>query len=312
MTHPSTFEDDDQIQFNNTSLAFRMLGNHNLVLGAVIFGVVAVLAVILPLVLNLEPLSVSPRDRLQPPSFEHILGTDQFGRDLLARLIYGAQTSLMLGASVAFSSVFLGTVVGILCSFSSLIDNILMRICDGVMAIPAILLAVALTASLGPNVTNLVIALTIVFTPNVARIVRSKTLSLKSEPFVEASVAFGAKPLYIMWRHILPNTLSVLVVQATFIFADTIIVEAALSFLGAGMPAPEPSWGNILYEGKSVITRFPWMVAFTSMALVFTVIGLNLIGDGLRDLLDKSTLRASRENMLQRLFFPAAKKLERA
>lgn len=284
-------------------LLYRALGTRSLLIGALLLSVIVAIAVIVPLLAELDPYAVSPRHRLRPPSADFWLGTDNFGRSIAARLLGGAQTSLFLGTAVAALSVIFGTVIGITAAFFRVLDNVLMRICDGLMAIPGILLAVALTASFGPNVQNLIIALTIVFTPNVARIVRARALAVKSETFVEASHAMGAGPFYIMRRHILPNTLSVLAVQGTFIFADTIIVEAALSFLGAGVPTPEPSWGNILFDGKSVITRSPWMVIFTSAALVITVIGLNLLGDGLRDLIDQRGRPPKRDTRLQRLLF---------
>jgi peptide/nickel transport system permease protein len=198
-------------------------------------------------------------------------------------------------------SAVLGTIIGVLASAFKLLDHILMRVCDGLMAIPAVLLAVALAAALGPTVPNLILALTIVFTPTVARLVRSRALGVMSETFVEASRAQGAGSGHVIGRHILPNVLSVLAVQTTFIFADSIITEAALSFLGAGIPTPEPSWGNILYDGKSVILQSPMMIIAASVTLIVTVLALNLLGDGLRDLVDPRAGRDGRNGMLSRL-----------
>lgn len=265
----------------------RALHVPGIVLGAGIIVVVALLAFVLPLVLGLNPLAVDPMNRLAGPSSEHLLGTDTFGRDLLARILAGAQTSLFVGFVVALVSGVIGTVIGVLAAFNTVLDSILMRICDGLMAIPAILLAVALAAALGPSITNLILALTVVYTPYLARLVRSRALAVKSETFVEASIGAGAKPHQVMLRHILPNSLSVIVVQSTFTFAESVIVEAALSFLGAGVPAPAPSWGNILYDGKSVIATAPSMIIFTSCLLIITVLALNIFGDGLRDLVDQ-------------------------
>lgn len=285
-----------------TGLRARILANRPLVAGGVIVLIVFVCAFLLPPLLGLDPYAVDSAKRLQPASAQHLFGTDTFGRDLLARILVGASTSLIVGTSVAILSSILGTIIGVLSSFFPRLDLVLMRICDGLMSIPAMLLAVALAASLGPSVPNLIIALTIVFTPNVARLVRSKAMSVKSEVFVEASLAQGAAPLHIMWRHILPNTLSVLAVQSTFIFADSIITEAALSFLGAGVPTPAPSWGNILYDGKAVILQAPHMVVLGSLTLVVTVIGLNLLGDGLRDLVDRRSTAATPGGVIARLF----------
>ena len=283
------------------TVANRIFANASLLLGGMILFVILAVSLLVPWLMNLDPYAVAAENRLKPPSIEHWLGTDNFGRDITARLLAGATTSLFLAATVAVLSSVIGAIVGILASFFTILDNILMRICDGLMAIPAVMLAVALTASFGPSVKNLILALTVVFTPNVARLVRSRALSVKSEIFVEASQAIGAGSFYIMRRHIFPNTLSVLVVQATFIFADTIITEAALSFLGAGVPTPEPSWGNILYDGKAVIVRAPYMVVFTSLALVLTVVGLNLAGDGLRDLVEQRSRTGTATNVFSRL-----------
>ncbi|WP_394617510.1 ABC transporter permease [Lentzea sp. JNUCC 0626] len=272
----------------------RALRTPGIVVGLGILLVIAFCAFLLPLFVHLDPFSVEATSRLKPPSGEHLLGTDNYGRDLLARILAGAKASLTVGLSVALLGIVFGTAIGIAAVFSSTLDSVLMRICDGLMAIPSILLAVALAAALGPSTTTLVVALTIVYTPGLARLVRSRALAVQSEMFVEASVGVGARPLHLMFRHLLPNTLSVITVQATFTFAESIIVEAALSFLGAGVPAPAASWGNILYDGKSVVSRAPSMIVFTSLALVVTVLALNLLGDGLRDLVDPRTRRQAR------------------
>ncbi|GLU88781.1 ABC transporter permease [Agromyces sp. NBRC 114283] len=269
------------------SLWRRMLGNTGLMTGIVVVLVIFVVSYVLPPLLHLDPYAVDPANRLAPPSAAHPFGTDNFGRDLFARIVSGASTSLLVGFVVALVSGVLGAIIGIAAVFNSVLDQVLMRICDGLMAIPAILLAVALTAALGPSVTNLVIALTIVYTPGIARLVRSRALAVTSETFVTASTMQGAGMLHLMWRHILPNTLSVLVVQSTFTFAESVITEAAMSFLGAGVPAPQASWGNILYDGKSVLMQAPQMILITSGFLIVTVLALNLIGDGLRDLVDQ-------------------------
>ncbi|QRM33283.1 ABC transporter permease (plasmid) [Microvirga sp. VF16] len=280
----------------------RAIHNPRLLIGFGIIGSMALAASVLPPLLGLDPLSVDPLNRLKPPSSAHLLGTDNFGRDLAARILAGASTSLRLAASVTLMAAAVGVGIGILASFSRSLDHVLMRICDGLMAIPALLLAVALTATFGPNFSNLLIALSIVFVPGIARLVRARALALRSETFVEAAVAMGASNLHIMVRHIFPNVLSVLAVQATFIFAETIVIEAALSFLGAGVPPPGPSWGNILYDGKAAIAKAPYMVLFASTAIVMTVVALTLIGDGLRDLVDPSMRAQPGVGMIRRLF----------
>ncbi len=265
----------------------RALSNTGFMVGILIILAIFVVSYVLPPLLQLDPYAVDPVNRLAKPSAEHIFGTDNFGRDLFARIISGASTSLLVGFIVALVSGVVGAFIGILAVFNPVLDAILMRICDGLMAIPAILLAVALAAALGPSVTNLVIALAIVYTPGIARLVRARALAVTSETFVTASTMQGAGMFHIMIRHILPNVLSVLVVQATFTFAESVITEAAMSFLGAGVPAPHASWGNILYDGKAVIMQAPQMILITSAFLIITVLALNLIGDGLRDLVDQ-------------------------
>lgn len=272
---------------SRSSVWQRMLGNTGLMAGIIVVLLILAISYVFPPLLRLDPYAVDPVNRLAPPSAENIFGTDNFGRDLFARIVSGASTSLLVGFVVAFISGVLGALIGVAAAFNRVLDAILMRICDGLMAIPAILLAVALAAALGPSVTNLIIALAIVYTPGIARLVRSRALAVMSETFVTASRMQGGRMLHIMWRHILPNTLSVLVVQATFTFAESVITEAAMSFLGAGVPAPHASWGNILYDGKSVIMQAPQMILITSAFLIVTVLALNLIGDGLRDLVDQ-------------------------
>lgn len=280
----------------------RMLTNRPVLISGTLLILVVVLAFVVPVVTGLDPYALDPARRLSAPAPGHLLGTDTFGRDLLARIAAGAESSLIVGGAVALLSGLLGTLIGVLASVFKILDHILMRICDGLMAIPALLLAVALAAALGPSVPNLIVALTVVATPGVARLVRARALAVMSETFVEASRAQGAGAAHVIVRHILPNVLSVLAVQVTFIFADAIITEAALSFLGAGVPTPQPSWGNILYDGKGVILQAPMMTIAASTALVITVLALNLLGDGLRDLVDPRARKETRgPGMLMRL-----------
>ncbi|GAA1324590.1 ABC transporter permease [Leucobacter albus] len=269
----------------------RALRSRSLVVGASWILLVGLSALTLPLVLQLDPYSVAPTQRLQGPSLEHLAGTDSYGRDVFARLLSGALTSLRVGLIVCLVTAVAGSIIGVLAAFNSVLDQILMRICDGLMAIPGILLAVSLAAALGPTISNLIIALAIVYTPGLARVVRSRALAVRSDTFVEASRVQGARPVHIMVRHILPNTFSITAVQATFIFAESVITEAALSFLGAGVQQPLASWGNMLNQGKDVIMQAPQIVVFTSLFLVLTVLALNLLGDGLRDTVDSRGVR---------------------
>lgn len=264
----------------------RLKSNYGLLFGTSIMLFFILVATIGPLFTAYGPYDMKVLDRLLPPSLDHLLGTDEFGRDLLTRIVYGAKVSMSIGLIVAVLSSIFGLIIGLYASYYKILDNILMRICDGLIAIPGILLAIALMAALGASAINVIIALTIVFTPNIARVVRSTALVIREQTYIEAMHAQGASNFRIIWLHIAPNTLSPLLVQATFVFAEAIISEAALSFLGAGIPAPEPSWGNILQAGKLVIYKAWWMVVFPGTAIILSVLSLNLLGDGLRDFLD--------------------------
>ncbi|ARJ38935.1 peptide ABC transporter permease [Sporosarcina ureae] len=272
-----------------TLMVRRIMRNRGIVIGGITMIFLLLLAIVGPFLISYGPYEMIVTDRLQAPSAAHLLGTDNFGRDLLTRMAYGARVSLSVGLSVAALACFFGMIFGLLASYYRALDNILMRICDGLMAIPGVLLAIALVAALGPKKENVIIALTIVFIPNVARVVRSAALVVREETYIEAIRAQGAKTWRIIVLHIAPNTIAPLVVQASFIFADAIITEAALSFLGAGIPAPEPSWGNILHDGKVVIFSAWWMTVFPGILIVLSVLGLNLLGDGIRDYIDPHT-----------------------
>lgn len=276
-----------EMKDKHRSLMVKKFRSNKLALtGAIILTIIIISAIFFPLFISSSPYELDTVNRLQAPSPEHIFGTDNYGRDLLSRVIYGARVSLVVGFSVALLTALLGTIMGLYSAYYKRIDGLLMRISDGLMAFPAILLAIAIMASLGANTTNVIIALTIVFSPLVARTIRSASLVIKEQTYIEALKAQGASTSRIIWSNIFPNIISPLIVQATFIFADSIIVEAALSFLGAGIPAPAPSWGNLLYDGKTVIFNAWWMTLFPGLAIMLTVFGLNLFGDGLRDLLD--------------------------
>ena len=267
----------------------RFLSNSNLLIGLSVFVIIVLSAIIIPMITGIDPNVMEVVNRLKPPSVEHPFGTDAFGRDLMTRVLYGARVSLWVGCSVALLSCLFGTIIGIYASYFKILDHILMRICEGLIAIPGVLLAIALMAALGASNLNVIIALTIVYTPSVARVVRSSALVTKGQTFVEAAKVQGASSARILWTLILPNVISPLTVQASYIFAQAIISEASLSFLGAGIPAPAASWGNILQESKGVLQKAPWTVIFPGLAVVLCVLSLNLLGDGLRDYLDPRT-----------------------
>lgn len=267
----------------------RILSNPGLIIGAIGFVLIVLAAVIIPMITKIDPNEMDVINRLKPPSSNNPLGTDEFGRDLLTRILYGARVSLSVGCSVAFFSCFFGTIIGIYASYFKILDHVLMRICEGLIAIPGVLLAIALMTALGASSTNVIIALTIVYTPSVARVVRSSALVAKSQTYVEAAKVQGASNARILFKLILPNVISPLAVQASFIFAQAIISEASLSFLGAGIPAPAASWGNILQGSKAVLQKAPWTVIFPGIAVILCVLSLNLFGDGLRDYLDPRT-----------------------
>ena len=267
----------------------QFFSNKGMIVGLIVFSLIVLSAVFIPMFNGVDPDAMDIVNRLKPPSAEHIFGTDEFGRDLFTRVLYGARSSLTVGCTVALLACFFGTVIGVYASYFKLADAVLMRICEGLTAIPGILLAIALMAALGASNTNVIIALTIVYTPSVARVVRSSALVAKSRLYVEAAKVQGASSGRILWKLILPNVISPLTVQASYIFAQAIISEASLSFLGAGIPAPAASWGNILQSSKAVLSKSPWPMVFPGLAVVLCVLSLNLLGDGLRDYLDPRT-----------------------
>ncbi len=267
----------------------RLLASPGLIIGFVGFVIILILAVLVPALSSADPNAMVVVDRLKPPSAEHILGTDEFGRDLFVRLMYGARVSLWVGGCVAIFSCVLGVVIGIYASYFKVLDHILMRICDGLIAIPGILLAIALIAALGTSSWNVVVALTIVYTPSVARTVRASAMVVREQPYVEAAKVQGFSDFRILWKLILPGVISPLTVQASFIFAQAIISEASLSFLGAGVPAPAASWGNMLQASKLVFSKAPWTMICPGAVVVVCVLSLNLMGDGLRDFMDPRT-----------------------
>lgn len=284
--HVDLKETKNRLKKEQRRLAIRGFFNNKLaVTGGVITTIIVLLILLAPIIVSQDPYSMVVTDKLQGPSAEHWFGTDNFGRDLFSRVIYGLQNSMMVGFVVALITAIVGTIVGLYASYYRVLDGILMRICDSLMAFPAILLAIAIMAALGPTTLNVIIAVSIVYTPFIARTVRSSALVIREQTYIEAMEAQGAKSSRIIWKHMAINTLSPLIVQATFVFAEAIIVEAALSFLGVGVPAPEPTLGNILFDGKIFIYNAWWLVVFPGVFMILSVLGINLLGDGLRDVL---------------------------
>jgi peptide/nickel transport system permease protein len=234
---------------------------------------------------------LSPIRRLRWPSAQHWFGTDMLGRDVYSRTIYGARISLVVGIMVALFSTGLGLAIGLVTGFSRWTDAIVMRVMDGLMSIPAVLIAIALMALTRASMENVIFAITVAEVPRVTRLVRGVVLTLRELPFVEAALASGTSFFRILWRHILPNTLPPLLVQATFTAAAAMIIEATLSFLGAGTPPNIPSWGNIMAEGRSLFQVAYYIVLFPGIFLSVTVLAINLLGDGLRDALDPRLAR---------------------
>jgi peptide/nickel transport system permease protein len=253
--------------------------------GALLAAMVAI-ALLSPYLVKADPRALSPGSRLLAPSAAHWFGTDQLGRDLFARVLWGARISLFVGISVAVLSSLIGTAIGMLSASSRQLDAVVMRVMDGVMSIPAILLAIALMAVAGGSVLNVIVAVTIVEIPRVARLIRGIVLSLREQPYVEAAIAAGTTRPMIVIRHLLPGILAPLTVQATFIWATAMILEAALSFIGAGTPPSTPSWGNILADARALWQVRPTLIFFPAGFLFVTLLAVNMLGDALRDILD--------------------------
>ncbi|HWU36339.1 MAG TPA: ABC transporter permease [Candidatus Acidoferrum sp.] len=267
-------------------LVRRLLRNRLAVSGSGLLSLVIVGAMFAGILTSHDPLAMTVTDRLQSPSLQHPMGTDNYGRDIFSRVLYGARLSMEVGLAVMLFTVAVGVVFGLVSGYFPWLDNAVMRVMDAMMAFPAILFAIAIMAVLGPKTVNVVIALGVVYAPRTVRIVRASVLAVKELDFIEAIRAQAASHLRILARHVLPNCMSPLVVQATFNFAYAVLAEASLSFVGAGAPPPTPSWGNILSEGRIYMQNAPWITIFPGLAIAITVLGLNLAGDGLRDVLD--------------------------
>ena len=274
--------------------------NRSVIFGGALLGVIALIAILAPLLGTGDPARIDPTERNRRPGAEqrvrgddgrarsvvHWMGTDSLGRDVYTRVVYGARVSLLVGATVALVSGVAGLVIGLLTGYLRWLDAPVMRVMDGLMSIPAILLAIGLVSLSRAGLRTVIVAIVIPEVPRVTRLVRSVVLSLREEPYVEAATALGARTPALLRRHILPNTLAPLIVQATFVCASAILVEAILSFLGVGIPPETPTWGNIMAEGRALFRIFPHNILFPGVFLAITVLAVNMLGDGLRDTLD--------------------------
>ena len=266
----------DKVRYNRLAL-----------LGGSILLVIILIACIAPFIVSGDPNAVNPILRNRPPSLNHWFSTDQLGRDIFLRVVHGARLSLAISATVAFLVLIFGTVIGVIAGYcGGLVDTVLSRITDCLMAFPSILLALAVMATLGQSLSNVTVALSLVYTPRVARVARSPVISERSREYVEAARSLGASHIRVLFRHILPNVMSPIIVQVTIIFAYAMVSEATLGFLGLGVPPPDPTWGNLLADGRRTLMIYPSQTLFPAIALAATVLGINLFGDGLRDILD--------------------------
>ena len=260
-------------------------------IGGVILICMVLIAIFAPWLGTIDPQSVAPVRRLKPPSGDYWFGTDMLGRDVYSRVVFGARVSLIVGLAVAAFSIFVGLAIGLVTGYIRVLDAVVMRIMDGLMSIPSVLLAIALMALTKASVGNVIVAITLAEVPRVVRLVRSLVLSLREQPYVEAAVAAGTTLPRILVRHILPNLVAPLLVQGTYVCGSAMITEALLSFIGAGTPPNIPSWGNIIAEGRALIQIAAYMIVFPGVCLSLTVLAVNLLGDGMRDALDPRLAR---------------------
>lgn len=275
------------------SLIMLFVGHPGALFGGIALIAIVVIATIGPF-FAADPVSINPISRLKPPGAEGFFGTDMLGRDVFSRVLNGARVSLTVGIAVAVLSVIVGLVLGLIAGYIRALDSVIMRVMDGLMSIPAILLAIAMISLSGATLSTVIVAIVIPEIPRVVRLVRSVVLTVREEPYVEAAIASGTRTLQIMYRHILPNTIAPLIVQATYICGSAMLLEAILGFLGAGIPPEIPSWGNIMSEGRTFFQLTPWIIFFPGLALALTVLAVNFVGDGLRDTLDPRIARTMR------------------
>jgi len=260
--------------------------NKLFIIGLVILLPLFIFTLAAPIFTQYSPTTLNVEMKLMPPSLNNWFGTDEYGRDLFSRVIYGSQISMRVAAAATFSTVVLGVLFGSLAGFYNLADLFISRICDALLNFPGLIIGIMVMAALGQSEINIILAMVIMYTPRIVRVVRASVIEIKAMDFIDAAKVIGASNLRILFFHILPHTISPLVVQITFGFAWAILVESGLSFLGLGTPPPAPSWGNIISDGREFIRTAPWIMIFPGLMIAVAVTGLNLIGDGLREILD--------------------------
>ncbi|MCX8118709.1 MAG: ABC transporter permease [Desulfobacterota bacterium] len=260
-------------------------------LALLVVGTIGLVALLAPFLSTSDPIALNPAQRLKPPSFAHWFGTDSYGRDIYSRVIYGSRVSLVVGLGAALMSVAIGLLIGMIAGFIRLADAFIMRFMDGLMAIPGILLAIAMVSVAGASLFTVLVAITIPEIPRVVRLVRGVILTVKNEPYVEAALSLGTPIPILLLRHMLPNTIPPAIVQGTYIFASAILTEAILGFLGAGIPPENPSWGNIMAEGRMFFQLMPGLILYPGLFLSLTVLSVNVLGDAMRDALDPRMAR---------------------
>jgi peptide/nickel transport system permease protein len=288
-------ENSAHAESSSTPVSFaqlkRTLESAPVLVALLLLGAIAFVAIAAPFLGTVDPVAIEPGERLRRLSSAHWLGTDAFGRDVYSRVMYGARISLLVGLGASLASVALGLFIGVIAGYVRVADGIIMRVMDGVMAIPAILLAIALVTVSGGSLLTVVIAITIAEIPRVVRLVRSVILTVRGEPYVEAAVSLGTSLPTLLIRHMVPNTVAPLIVQGTFIFASAMLTEAAMSFLGVGLPPQIPSWGNIMAEGRIYFQLMPGLIFYAGVLLALTVLSVNVLGDAMRDALDPRLAR---------------------
>ncbi|NRP88335.1 putative D,D-dipeptide transport system permease protein DdpC [Ensifer adhaerens] len=271
----------------------RLFGNRAMLFGAIILLVVILAAILAPWIAPYAPNKLSIVNKLKGPSMAHIFGTDEFGRDIFSRAIFAGRVSLLVSLGVVCISTVIGVFLGVIAGYFRRLDAPISRLLDAMMSFPDILLAIALVAALGPSLVTVILALGITYAPRLARIVRGSTLVLRELPYIEAAISMGLPTWQILGRHILLNLASPILVQATFVFASAMLAEASLSFLGVGVSSDMPTWGTMLASGREFMNNAPWLMVFPGLAIVFSVLSLQLLGDGLRDLVDPRLAKES-------------------
>lgn len=269
----------------------RTLSSTPVIAALGMMGILVILAVFAPWVATADPVAISSDRRLQGPSWDHFLGTDAYGRDIYSRIVWGARVSLVVGFGAALTCTLVGLVIGVITGYFRMADAIIMRILDGLMAIPGILLAIAVVSLTGASLWTVLVAIAVPEIPRVVRLVRSIIFSIRNEPYVEAAISLGTRLPTLLVRHMVPNTIAPLIVQGTFIFASAMLTEAAMSFLGVGLPPEIPSWGNIMAEGRMYFQLRPGLILSAGIVLSLAVLSINMIGDAMRDGLDPRMAR---------------------